>query len=173
MEQPAVDDKDWTWILDEPCPECGFDAAQVSGSDVAGIVDDARHRFTVALTRPDAKQRPEPRTWSTLEYACHVRDVNRIFTERVELMLNNDDPQFPNWDQDETAVTDRYAEQIPSQVAAELQVQFTDAARIFGSVQDEQWVRRGRRSNGSVFTVDSLGRYFAHDLVHHLHDISA
>ena len=37
----------------------------------------------------------------------------------------------------------------------------------------EQWARVGRRSNGSVFTVDTLGRYFAHDLVHHLHDVGA
>jgi len=49
--------------------------------------------------------------WSTQEYGCHVRDVHRIFAERVRLMLTQDEPRFPNWDQDETAVTDDYASQ--------------------------------------------------------------
>jgi hypothetical protein len=34
-------------------------------------------------------------------------------------------------------------------------------------VNDGQRQRPGRRSNGSVFTVDTLGRYVAHDV----HDV--
>jgi hypothetical protein len=30
---------------------------------------------------------------------------------------------------------------------------------------------RRREVCGSGFTVDSLGRYFLHDVVHHLHDL--
>ena len=63
------------------------------------------------LRRPGVAQRPRPDVWSTLEYGCHVRDVHRIFAERVRLMLTQDEPRFPNWDQDETAVTDDYASQ--------------------------------------------------------------
>jgi hypothetical protein len=40
-------------------------------------------------------------------------------------------------------------------------------------VTGEQWARPGRRSNGSVFTIETLVQYFAHDLVHHAHDIGA
>ena len=28
------DTKDWTWVLERPCPECGFDASSVSFDDV-------------------------------------------------------------------------------------------------------------------------------------------
>ena len=38
-------------------------------------------------------------------------------------------------------------------------------------VGDDDWDRPGRRSNGSVFTVDTLGRYHLHDLVHHRWDV--
>ena len=34
-QQPEPDTKDWTWVLDRPCPDCGFDASSVSASDVA------------------------------------------------------------------------------------------------------------------------------------------
>jgi hypothetical protein len=40
-------------------------------------------------------------------------------------------------------------------------------------VGDGQWDRRGLRSNGSQFTVLTLGQYFLHDLAHHLVDVGA
>ncbi len=46
------------------------------------------------------------------------------------------------------------------------------AAR-FDTVEEEQWSRRGIRSDGSVFTVDSVARYLMHDPVHHLWDVGA
>ena len=33
------------------------------------------------------------------------------------------------------------------------------------------WQRRGLRSDGSEFTVETLGRYHLHDVVHHLYDV--
>ncbi|MDQ6648963.1 MAG: DinB family protein [Actinomycetota bacterium] len=170
---PAPDGKDWTWVLSAPCPACGFDAAAITGADVADVIDDCTGRFAAALAHPNAAVRTDPAVWSVLEYGCHVRDVCRIFDERVHLMLDEDDPRFVNWDQDETAVTERYWAQDPATVSAELVAAGAHAAATFRAVRREQWSRPGRRSNGSVFTVDSLGRYFAHDLVHHVHDVGA
>jgi hypothetical protein len=59
----------------------------------------------------------------------------------------------------------------PSEVAAELAREGAAIASAFGAVPADAWDRPGRRSNGSVFTVDTFGRYFVHDLVHHAHDI--
>ena len=28
------DTKDWTWVLDRPCPECGYDASTVAVADL-------------------------------------------------------------------------------------------------------------------------------------------
>jgi SAM-dependent methyltransferase len=36
---------------------------------------------------------------------------------------------------------------------------------------EETWARRGLRSNGSEFTVDSIARYHLHDVLHHSHDV--
>ena len=88
--------------------------------------------------------------WSPLEYACHVRDVCRIFGVRATLMLTQTDPSFANWDQDATAVAERYFERVPA----------------------DAWGRRGFRSNGSEFTVATLAVYFLHDIEHHLHDVA-
>lgn len=169
---PATpDDKDWTWVLDEPCPECRFDASTVTGRDVPELVRDAAVRMQLALTREDATVRPSPDVWAPVEYGCHVRDACRVFGDRVQMMLAEDDPRFPNWDQDATAVEERYWAQDPRVVSAQIAEGAQRAAEAFDGLDDDQWQRRGVRSNGSVFTVDSLGRYFVHDLVHHVHDV--
>lgn len=170
---PVPDDKDWTWVLQTPCPDCGFDAAAIRAADIASQVRDTATAFAMALEQPDAGDRPEPAVWSVLEYACHVRDVCRLFDERVGLMLTQDDPLFPDWDQDATALAERYWAQEPAVIAAELAEAAETVAGRFAGVGVDQWARPGRRSNGSVFTIETIGRYLLHDLVHHLHDVAA
>jgi hypothetical protein len=166
------DTNDWTWVLQRPCPECGFDAQSFPRDGVGDML-----RRNVAIwrdvlgTRSDVRERPRPTAWSPLEYGCHVRDVYRFFGYRLDLMLTLDRPDFANWDQDATALAGRYHEQDPALVAHELSDAGAALATAFDSVRGEQWRRTGHRSDGSVFTVDSFGRYLLHDVVHHVWDV--
>jgi DinB superfamily len=171
---PIVPDvKDWTWVLDSRCPECGFEAGAISAGDVGQMVRDNAAEWQRVLSRPDdLATRPSDDRWSALEYACHVRDVFRVYDQRLALMLSEDDPHFANWDQDATATTDRYNEQGPAQVAAELADAAAPLADRFDSVSGDAWQRTGNRSDGARFTVDSFARYFIHDPVHHLDDVT-
>lgn len=165
------DTKDWTWVLAQPCPECGFDAAAVDRTTLGRAVRDNAAFWAEVLGDPRAGTRPQPSVWSPTEYGCHVRDVNRVFAGRLEQMLTGDDPLFANWDQDETAVAERYDEQRAADVVPDLVAAAGLAADWYDRVGDDDWERPGRRSNGSVFTVDTLGRYHLHDLVHHRWDV--
>ena len=173
MSLPPVepDTKDWTWVLTTPCPECGFVAADVAAPGLADAIRENAASWTTVLAGPGVGVRPEPGVWSPLEYACHVRDVHRIFDERVRLMLGQEDPRFANWDQDQTAVAGRYAEQDPAGVAVDLAAAADTVADRYAGVPDGAWSRRGFRSDGSQFTIESLGRYHLHDVVHHAHDV--
>ncbi|MGO4690422.1 DinB family protein [Glaciibacter sp. 2TAF33] len=165
------DSKDWTWVLTRRCPECGFDAGSVAFDDIPRLLRENAAAWSPVLDRADAAVRPDDHTWSPLEYGAHVRDVFRIFTERLALMLAEDNPRFPNWDQDQTAIDERYNEQDPAGVADELGEAAASVADAFASVRPEDRQRPGRRSDGAVFTVVTLGRYLLHDPVHHLHDV--
>lgn len=165
------DTKDWTWVLDAPCPDCGLSAADVPASEVAHRVQADLPRWPVVLDRADARERPEPGTWSPTEYACHVRDVYVLFGQRIELMLSEDGPRFGNWNQDETAIEDDYASQDPVVVARQLVAGGEQMVRTLESVPADGWGRTGFRSDGSEFTVETLTQYFLHDVVHHLHDV--
>lgn len=168
---PAPDQKDWTWVLERPCPDCGFDAGALSVGDLGKAVRETAASLAIELGRSGASDRPQPEIWSVLEYSCHVRDVCRVFDQRLDLMLRHDDPLFANWDQDETALVERYWTQDPNVVGPALVEAADTIACDFEAVDVSHWSRSGRRSNGSVFTVESLGRYCLHDLVHHLHDV--
>jgi hypothetical protein len=169
------DTKDWTWVLERPCTECGFDTRVVTRESLPeGIRDNAAawQELLLGSAGADLRRRPSDSRWSRLEYACHVRDVFRLFDRRLRLMLESDEPTFPNWDQDATAVADSYREQDPVDVAGAL----LDAAEIlagdFAIVPAAAWHRTGVRSDGARFSVESLGRYLIHDPVHHLHDVA-
>ena len=165
------DTKDWTWVLQRPCPECGFDTHGFPAEAVPGVIMANVAAWQAAL-EGEARARPQPDKWSPLEYACHVRDVFRLYDQRLELMLTQEDPRFPDWDQDETAVADRYGEQDPAEVAVALrQAAFAIAGR-FETVTGDQWQRTGTRSDGARFTVETFARYFVHDPVHHLYDVT-
>lgn len=167
------DTKDWTWVLDKTCPECGFDSRAFTVDEIPDLVRANARAWREALAEAgaDVAVRPVATVWSPLEYACHVRDVYRLFDQRVALMLDQDDPQFENWDQDAQAVEDDYGLQDPAAVVAELAEAAEDAADRYASVSGDQWERTGRRSDGSVFTVESLARYQLHDVMHHVYDV--
>ena len=165
------DTKNWTWVLERECPECGFDSSATAAAEVPGLLRANAAAWPAVLERADAAVRPDEATWSALEYGAHVRDVFRIFRVRLALMLDQDDPEFPNWDQDVTAVEERYNEQDPAIVSAELTSAAAALADALESVPQDAWDRRGFRGDGSAFTVDTLARYFIHDPVHHLHDV--
>jgi hypothetical protein len=166
------DVKDWTFVIADGCPECGYDPRSVERNAIGSRLRDTVDRWSAVLARSAASSRPRPQTWSPLEYGCHVRDVALVFGDRVRLMLTDDDARFLNWDQDQSAIEGRYGEQLPSVVAVEYAAAITAIAAVFDGVAPEQWQRRGLRSNGSAFTVESIGVYCLHDLEHHLYDVA-
>jgi hypothetical protein len=171
-ETPEPDSKDWTWVLDRPCSECGFDASAIIPAEVPEQVRTSVATLRSAVLAPDSDVRPQPEVWSALEYGAHVRDVCVVFGTRLASMRHAHDPVFPDWDQDETALAERYWEQDRARVADELEIEGSRIATDFADVPVDEWDRPGRRSNGSVFTIDTLSRYFLHDLVHHVHDVA-
>ncbi|MCA1708591.1 MAG: DinB family protein, partial [Actinobacteria bacterium] len=139
------DTKDWTWVLDKPCPECGFEAAAFPREEVGPMLRGNAALWPELLGHPKAKVRPSDDRWSALEYACHVRDVFRLYDERLVMMLERDAPDYPNWDQDVAAVEGRYPEQEPPDVARHILEDGERLAARFDSLKEPEWQRTGNR----------------------------
>lgn len=182
MDQPPHDDKDWTWVLETPCPACGFEAMAFGREELGAKLRANAAEWRAVLsrgarvaTRPPLESDEGGPVWSALEYGCHVRDVYKIFGERVTLMLKKGKKgkaaEFKNWNPNVTAEKENYGAQDPDRVAYELASEAGKTADIFDRVSDDEWQYTGLRSDGSSFTIESIGRYLLHDPVHHLHDV--
>lgn len=168
------DDKDWTWVLHRRCRDCGFDASTFPVESVSAVLRANAAAWARLLRGPvvELRRRPRDDRWAPLEYACHVRDVCTLYAQRLGLMLSQDDPLYPNWDQDATAVESNYLRQEPRAIAAGLLAEAESLATAFERVRGAEWERRGRRGDGASFTVASFSRYMIHDPVHHLWDVT-
>ena len=173
LDPVTPDEKDWTWTLTRRCEECGLAAGEVDPVTVAEQAYVVAEEWVQILqSHPAVEARPEPGVWSPLEYGCHVRDVYRVFDSRLASMLDEDNPRFANWDQNETAVLERYADADPEVVATELEAAAASFVARVRAVEPKQLDRTGSRSDGAEFRVATLLQYFLHDVVHHLWDVT-
>lgn len=174
--QPTPDHKNWTWVLERPCPQCGYDASAVQGSDVGPKIRANAAAWRTLLGRGDiVTERPpvpagDDPVWSALEYGAHVRDVHDVFAGRLTRMIKKKSPKFNDWDQNKAAVDGRYGEQDPGKVSYDLASNAGKVADILDKVRGDVWERTGSRSDGAEFTVATLAVYLLHDPVHHLWD---
>jgi len=168
----APDTKDWTWVVERPCAQCGFDPGAVTRAALPQRMREAAARWPGLLAGPDVGTRTSPAIWSTLEYAAHVRDVAEVMDRRLGQMLESADPEFANWDQDAAAVEGNYAASDPELVAGQLAIRWERFAAAYAALDGPAWERTGRRSDGASFTAYTLGVYALHDLEHHVVDIA-
>lgn len=170
-EVSVPDTDDWTWVLDQRCPQCGVDVQKFSSAEVTAAATGYVQSFRSLLENsPDVAVRPTPDTWSPLEYGAHLRDVCNVFRTRIRAMLLHDQPSYEDWDQNLAAAA--YGQLEPVDVADELKNSAGDLLRDVEALTSEEAARTGHRSDGFTFTVETLLQYYLHELVHHWWDVS-
>jgi hypothetical protein len=162
-------------MLESACPQCGFSYWTGRAEITPWLRSDA-YQFVEKLGSFDdasVRSRPEPEVWSPLEYACHVRDVLRVQTERVLLAQEEVDPVFVPMGRDERVVADRYNEQDPAVVADEIITAAEALAALLDSLDDEGWQRTGvyNYPEPALRTVEWIAIHTTHELLHHRGDL--
>jgi hypothetical protein len=165
------------------CEECQFDHDALDPGAVPGALRSLGGRFAMRVSNERAdptigltiRTRPGSRTWSALEYACHVRDVFLIQRERVYLTLVEDCPSLAPMYREERASLARYAAEEPNDVGRELKMAAELLARAFEGLDQTQWQRRCIYNfpEARERTVLWLGRHAVHEGEHHLRDVDA
>lgn len=168
VPEPAESDsRDWTFVLHEPCRECGYTPHDPTLT--AYRMESLVPRWAAVLRRTDVAERPAPHVWSALEYACHSRDLIGVLGERVNAMITVDNPVFADYDGEGEAVRSQFWASDPAQVSRQIAERTASTVTVLDAVDD--WQRTGNRSDGRPFTVTELCRYLLHDIEHHLHDV--
>jgi hypothetical protein len=163
------------------CTECGFVYEDLPAKEIAGVVRHAareiRERLGDVLGQangvPTLRTRPEPATWSALEYAGHVRDVFLTQHGRLYHGLVVDTPEFPPMHRDERVVLGAYNEEDPATTSAEVTMAADLFARLVQRLSPPQWARRCIYVNPEPTERELIwvARHTAHEVLHHLDDI--
>jgi hypothetical protein len=163
------------------CAECGFDFESLDADEAPAVVRRAarqiRERLGELLTEADGvdalRTRPEPETWSALEYAAHLRDVLITQRERLYQTLIDDVPSFTPVHPEQRVVIGDYDDEDPATTATELTIAADMLARLLSELDADQWSRRFSAYLPKLEQRDLrwLARHAAHEAVHHLLDI--
>jgi DinB superfamily len=182
--RPTLDDvrrqrgEGWQWAKaqTECCPQCGYHPGSMQRAALAGQLMGAAAEWRVFLRGADdtyLRTNPEPGVFSPLQYGAHVRDIVRVYGDRILVMLHEDNPVFPQFNPDET-VWDSYNRLGREALADDLEAQARRLAGILGRLHPYQWdltmTRDGGRDGVYTFTVAGLASYAVHEAHHHLLD---
>jgi hypothetical protein len=89
------------------CAGCGLDEESISVGDAVATLRSLPRRYQEALDAPAEvlERRPDPGTWSMLEYATHAREVLDLLGLALGETLTHSKPVFPDLDPDEAAAS--------------------------------------------------------------------
>ena len=122
--------------------------------------------------RPDAvfRRRPDPGTWSALEYTAHVADVLDHLGPAIRRITYEDKPSITSFDNDERAVEKAYNELERTEVLGWLELACAELASVIEGVNADDWTRTGRLDAGERDAL-TVARNGVHEGSHHLRDV--
>jgi hypothetical protein len=136
----------------------------------------AWREFLMTADEATLRTNPEPGVFSPIQYGAHVRDILRVYGDRVLLAIAEEDPEVPTFhpSEDEWA---RYNDLGRADLADDLEAQAQRLADILDHLDDDQWSRTVTRQalvagTDAVyrFTVAGIASYAVHESYHHLLD---
>jgi hypothetical protein len=157
---------------DHVCADCAMSYADTELDAAVAALRSVPAEFrtaVLAVPEPRRRVRPDPATWSVVEYACHVRDVFSTFTIRLHRMSTEDVPAFDPMFADLRAVRFRYNDADLDVVLGELD------AYVAGFLDEVAattgWDRTATRRAGELRTARWLVRHAVHEARHHTRDV--
>ena len=158
------------------CPQCGKHPAAMERASLGGqLIESAGAWRTFLLGADDASLRtsPGPGIFSPIQYGAHVRDIQGVYGDRILLMLEQDNPVFPQFNPEEEE-WENFNRLEADSLADGIEAQARRLAGILERLQPQDWdrtmTRDGGRDGVHQFTVAGLASYAVHESHHHLLD---
>lgn len=110
---------------------------------------------------------PGPEEWSAQDVLAHLFDADMVYGVRIRMILTQDRPPMPGFDQ--AAWTQRFAhlDEAPRQTLLRWRWLREANVRLYQSVTDEEWDRVGLHSERGEESVRVIVKMLAgHDLMH-------
>jgi DinB superfamily len=111
--------------------------------------------------------RPPSGKWSIHEHACHLAEVHAVMSDRLELILSNEEPLIRSYDPGRDDPDDRLR---LMDLADALERYTRDRGRLVARLQDltaAEWQKPARHEEYNSYSVFTMFRHLAlHDFFH-------
>lgn len=113
------------------------------------------------------RRRPGPDEWCLLELLGHLRDCERRYFERLELMAFEREPRIPAFDAESIQPDVPYVLLDPDDTLAEFESLRRRTLQLLRSLSDRDWERTGVHPYLGPVTITQVVREMSeHDLSH-------
>lgn len=126
-----------------------------------------------AFTSDGRRRSPQPGKWSAIEIACHLRDIDRLYAERVSKAAFSERPTF--WMMDNRRVSEKLGcrDADPAAVLKEHKRRREDLLSLLRALPGGTWQRTGLHPKRGELTIEKLAGVIADHDDNHLRQIEA
>jgi uncharacterized damage-inducible protein DinB len=118
----------------------------------------------VGASDADLSRRPDAKNWSAKEIACHIRDVEELFMDRIKLILATEGARFAPVDPDPWVATRQYQRNDVQQALASFRAFREETLALLRGLTPEQWERGGTHiTRGPLRITDIVLHAARHD----------
>ena len=155
-----------------------MDYDTISPRDAVVAVRSFPRRYRALLVTPGSadgphavfRRRPDPSTWSALEYTAHVADVLDHLGTAIRRVTIEDNPWISLFDNDQRAADQDYNSLDRDEVLGWLELACTELGSVLEGVNADDWTRTGRLAAGERDAL-TMARNGVHEGSHHLRDV--
>jgi hypothetical protein len=160
--------------VDDHCEECGFDARNLSTDEVSARLGRVPGDVQSALAVRDPallRQRPDPETWSPIEYLGHLRDLMAWHRFLIEQGIAEDRPAVPVVDPDASVADSGYADADVDQLFGQFTRRVDRLRARIDALEPGQAARKIQWVQGQEIDVQLVARSALHEGFHHTADL--
>jgi DinB superfamily len=128
-------------------------------------------RMVAGLSEEELARRTVPEKWSVKELLCHLDRIHEVFDQRVDAMLEQDNPKVASYEPDgDPAFDARVRRSTADTLAAFLARRDRLIARL-EELRPADWHRKGQHPEYAGYDVHFCVEYLAHHEAHHLYQM--
>ena len=119
------------------------------------------------VTLTEARNKPNPESWSILEVICHLYDEEREdFRQRLDITLNRPGAVWPLIHPDAWVTDRKYNERDLGKMVEQFTAERRSSLDWLGTLAGSNWDAVYTDPNGSMRAGDLLASWVAHDSLH-------
>jgi hypothetical protein len=135
--------------------------------DQAGDV----RRLVVGLDEESLSKRTIPEKWSLKELVCHVLRVQRVFSERLETMLAQENPSLTSYQPEGDAVFEKMAGRPAEETVATYLAERERHLERLEDLAPAEWHRNAQHPDFPYYDIHFQTDYLALHEAHHIYQM--